>query len=132
MAPTPCEPLRGGPTMHPGASGVASEQRARALRDANRVRCGRARLKRSLASGGRSAADLISDPPVEVRTMTVRQLVVSQRGWGPVRSRRLLRAASVPEGKELRSLTERQRRVLAARLEFHDAHRGRVQELGWS
>ncbi len=118
--------------MRPGSSGVASEQRARALRDANRVRCGRARLKRSLASGGRSAADVISDPPLEVRTMTVRQLVVSQRGWGPVRSRRLLRAASVPERKELRSLTERQRRVLVAMLELHDGQHARVHELTWS
>ena len=108
---------------------VADSQRSQALSQANRVRSARATLKRALGAGQRSAAEVISDPPWIARTMPVRQVVLSQRGWGPVRAARLLRAASVPDSKELGSLTERQRRVLLAMLEERDRDRARVHEL---
>ena len=107
------------PDMRPARSAV-SEQRSRALAQANDVRVARAGLKRALASGQRSAAGVISDPSSSVLSMSVRQVVLSQRGWGPARCRRLLRFACVPENKDLGSLTERQRRALLTMLEVDD------------
>ena len=113
-----------------GSTGpVVVAQRSQALRQANRIRSARATLKRALESGRRSAAEVISDPPWIAQTMPVRQVVLSQRGWGAVRSRRLLRSASVPEDKALGSLTERQRRALLAMLPADDDRRARVHEL---
>ena len=40
--------------------------------------------------------------------MTVADLLGSQRSWGKVRTLKALRSAAVPEGKELRCLTQRQ------------------------
>jgi hypothetical protein len=111
------------------AAPAAVSQRSQALRQANRIRSARATLKRALESGRRSAAEVISDPPWIAQTMAVRQVVLSQRGWGTVRARRLLRSASVPEDKELGALTERQRRALLAMLPADDDRRARVHEL---
>jgi hypothetical protein len=46
--------------------------------------------------------------------MTVTDLLLSQRGWGPRRSSKLLHSLSLSEKKTLGSLTERQRMMLAA------------------
>ena len=46
--------------------------------------------------------------------MTVAELIVSQRGWGPTRSAKMLRSVSLSERRTLGSLTERQRVMLAA------------------
>ena len=46
--------------------------------------------------------------------MTVAELLLSQRGWGPTRSAKMLRSVSLSEKKTLGSLTERQRLMLAA------------------
>jgi hypothetical protein len=108
---------------------AAVSQRSQALTLANRIRSARADLKRALGSGRRSAADVISDPPWTAQTMPIKHVVLSQRGWGPVRARRLLRAASVSEEKSLGTLTERQRRALLAMLEDGIQDRARVHEL---
>ena len=46
--------------------------------------------------------------------MTIAELLVSQRGWGPSRSSKMLRSVSLSEKKTLGSLTQRQRVMLAA------------------
>ena len=104
-------------------------QRSRALAHANRVRGERARLKRALANGQRHASEVISNPPFNLMSMPVGQIVGSQRGWGPIRSRRLLQSAAVPEGKHVGTLTERQRRAILAMLESRATGRVRVHEL---
>ena len=108
---------------------TAASQRSQALKQANRVRSGRATLKRALGDGRRTAGEVISDPPAIARAMQVKQVLLSQRGWGPARCGRLLRSASVPERKELGSLTERQRRALLMTLDvFDNANRVRIHE----
>ena len=47
-------------------------------------------------------------------TMTIAELLLSQRGWGPARSAKMLRSVSLSEKKTLGSLTSRQRLMLAA------------------
>jgi hypothetical protein len=48
--------------------------------------------------------------------MSVSQLLMSQRGWGRIRTRRLLRSLAVPENKQIAALSERQRLAIAATL----------------
>jgi hypothetical protein len=115
--------------MGPAKHGTASQRRSQALAHANDVRFARAELKRALASGQRRAVDVISSPPFNIASMPIGQVVMSQRGWGPTRARRLLKCASVPEHKELGSLTERQRRALRTMLEVQAHDRARVHEL---
>jgi hypothetical protein len=108
---------------------MADLQRSRALAHANRVRTARASMKRALANGQRNASEVISNPPFNLMTMPVGQIVGSQRGWGPIRSRRLLGSALVPEGKHVGTLTERQRRTLLAMMDVGDGGHVRVHEL---
>ena len=48
--------------------------------------------------------------------MTVSDLLTSQRRWGSTRCRKFLQYLSIPENKTIGSMTDRQRRVLAALL----------------
>ena len=91
-------------------------QRLRALEQANRVRSGRARLKREMAAGLVSAAEVIERCPHEVETMSIGELLRNQPRWGPARCSRLLLSAGISEGRPLGVLTERQRRDLVGRL----------------
>ena len=98
-------------TSRPGAS---PHQRALALERANHVRQARAVLKQRLRAGEVVAAEAILRGSRETDTMTVAELLLSQRGWGPTRATKMLRSVSLPERKTLGSLTERQRLTLAA------------------
>jgi hypothetical protein len=87
-------------------------QRRIALEKAKHVRRARAELKRQIACGQRGVAEILLDPPPEAQTMTVAQLLGSQRRWGKVRTRKALQSAEVSEHRELRRLTLRQVRSL--------------------
>src|SRR5437879_6543763 len=100
-------------TCPPGAS---RQQRLLALERANHVRIARAVLKRRLRAGEVAAAEAILLGSRDTDTMTVVELLLSQRGWGPRRSSKMLRSISLSENKTLGSLTERQRVMLAATL----------------
>ena len=91
-------------------------QRLRALEHANAVRLARADLKRRIAEGETSAADVILECPDAVRKWTVAELLMSQRRWGSTRCRKFLERNGVSEIKPIGALTERQRRMLAAQL----------------
>ena len=99
-----------------------ARQRLLALEPANRVRLTRAALKRRLRAGELTAADAILRGSRDTDTMTVAELLLSQRGWGPTRSANMLRWLSLPERKTLGSLTERQRVMLAAVLSSPEKH----------
>ena len=96
-------------------------QRIRALARANSVRLARAELKRRIADGETSAAEIILDCPGEVQRLTVAELLLSQRRWGETRCRRFLEGVEISELKLIGDLTERQRRLLAAALEAQQA-----------
>jgi hypothetical protein len=95
----------------------AEQQHLRALEHANRVRLARARLKRSVAAGELSAAAVILRCPWEAHSMSVSELLMSQKRWGHARCRRLLLSLAVPENKQLGTFTERQRTALASMLD---------------
>jgi hypothetical protein len=92
-------------------------QHMQALEHANRVRLARASLKRSIAAGQVGAAEIVRDCPREVESMTVGELLRSQRRWGRTRARKFLFSMALNENRELGRLTQRQRDVLARRLE---------------
>jgi hypothetical protein len=88
-----------------------------ALARANQVRLARAALKRDISAGRRGITEVVLDSPWEVDSMCLSELLCSQRRWGRARSRKLLSSIALSEGKRVGTLTERQRRVLAAALE---------------
>jgi hypothetical protein len=94
----------------------AGPQHLRALERANRVRLARAALKRQVAAGERSAAEVILVSPWEAESMSVSELLMSQRRWGRTRCRRILLSLGLPENKQIGTMTERQRTALAAML----------------
>jgi hypothetical protein len=100
--------------MNRSRPGVSPRQRLLALERANHVRNARATLKRRLRAGEVAAAEAILRGSRDTDTMTIAELLLSQRGWGPRRSTKMLRSVSLSEKKTLGSLTERQRVMLAA------------------
>ena len=92
-------------------------QRMRALERANEIRLARAELKRRIADGDVSAADVVLAPPREAATWALGELLTSQRRWGGTRCRKFLSQFQITETKAIGALTERQRRMLAAQLD---------------
>jgi len=88
----------------------------RALERANQVRLARAELKRRVAGGEIGVAEVILDCPWEADSMAVADLLMSQRRWGQTRCRKFLAQIPMSEQKTVGSMTERQRRTLAAML----------------
>jgi hypothetical protein len=117
------KPVRREPGGQPGSKGGPSQpeggppQHMRALAHANKIRLARAALKRAVKSGRTSVADVVRSCPSEVETMTVSELLCSQRRWGRARARKFLVPLAVTENRELGRLTLRQRSEMARRLE---------------
>ena len=97
-------------------------QQLRALGKANRVRLARAELKRRVAAGEVSVADVVLDCPWEAASMEIGDLLRSQRRWGTARCRRLLVSVGLPEHKQVGALTDRQRKLLVAVLDADPSH----------
>lgn len=91
-------------------------QHMRALARANEVRLARAELKRRIAHGELAVADVVLSTPWEAESMTISDLLTSQRRWGTTRCRKLLQCIPMSENKTVGSMTDRQRRALAALL----------------
>lgn len=91
-------------------------QRLRALERANEIRLARAELRRRIADGSVSAAEVILSPPCEAISWAIGDMLMSQRRWGTTRCRKFLLRNQINETKALGALTERQRRVLADQL----------------
>jgi len=100
----------------PAVMAPSAPQHLTALARANRVRLARAELKRRIGNGELSAADVLLACTWEVESMTVADLLASQRRWGATRCRKLLLALQISETRHVGALTERQRVQLAERL----------------
>jgi hypothetical protein len=88
----------------------------RALAQANRVRLARAELKRQVAEGETTVGDIVLECPWEAESMAIADLLLSQHRWGRTRCRRFLASIPMSETKTVGSMTDRQRRALAAHL----------------
>jgi hypothetical protein len=101
--------------MHDATATIApAPQHMQALQRANEVRLARAELKRRIGSGAMTVSEVILICPPEAGSMPIGELLMSQRRWGAARCRRFLEDIGMPETKSVASMTERQRRVLAA------------------
>jgi hypothetical protein len=92
-------------------------QRLRALERANEIRLARADLKRRIAVGEVSVAEIIRSSPEAAASWPMSELLMSQRRWGNERCRKFLKRNDIYELKPVGTLTDRQRSVLAAQLE---------------
>jgi hypothetical protein len=92
-------------------------QHLQALARANRVRLARAALKREVASNERNVAGVVLECPWESESMTITELLSSQRRWGRTRTRKFLGPLGLTENKRIGTLTLRQRQLLAAALQ---------------
>src|SRR3712207_302660 len=103
-----CEPANDGGIgevpLGSSATVVRVPQHLLALEQANRVRLARAELKRQIAEGERTVADVVRDCPWEAGSMHVADLLLSQHRWGRTRCRRFLAAISMSETKPIGSM----------------------------
>ena len=103
------------------ATMTPTPQRLRALERANEIRLARAELKRQIADGHVSVAEVLLDPPLEAGSWAIGDVLTSQRRWGSTRCRKFLLRHHITETKAVGALTERQRRLLAGQLESCEA-----------
>jgi hypothetical protein len=110
-------------TLSPGPNRQRPQhpQHLQALQRANAVRLARADLKRRVAEGQITAAEVILSSPWEADSMTVSDLLTSQHRWGNTRCRKFLQCIPMSETKTIGSMTERQRRALAQLLATGDS-----------
>jgi len=94
----------------------AGPQHLRALARANEVRLARAELKRRVHEEQTTAAAVILEAPWEAETMTVADLLMSQRRWGRTRCRKVLQGIPMSESKTIGTMTPRQRQAIATAL----------------
>jgi hypothetical protein len=104
--------------MYASGTVVSRPQRLVALDRANRVRSVRAEVKRRIAGGEVTAAEVILTARWELQKMSVAEALVSQPRWGAARCRSFLARLAVPEAKTIGSMTARQRTAMAAGLEL--------------
>src|SRR3954463_16686651 len=107
-------------------------QHLRALERANRVRLARAELKRMVADGEVSAAEVVLTSPWEAESMAIADLLLSQHRWGRTRCRRFLASIPMLETKTVGSMTDRQRQQLAAMLGGNTGTAADALALPWS
>jgi hypothetical protein len=103
------------------ASAINIPQHMQALARANRVRLARAELKRSVSRGELDVADVIRESPWQAESMSLAELLTSQRRWGRTRARKFLQNVALNENKRLGTLTPRQRALLSTALAARDA-----------
>jgi hypothetical protein len=102
--------------MHDASATMAPAppQHMQALQRANEVRLARAELKRKVGEGTITVGDIILTCPWEAASMTIAELLTSQRRWGTTRCSKFLQGIGMPETKTVGSMTDRQRSLLAA------------------
>jgi hypothetical protein len=98
-----------------------SLQRRDALALANRIRMGRAALKREMralprAQSCRMAADLVAEMPEIVASMLALELLRPVKGIGSDTAPRILKKCGIGLSRTLESLTTRQRQALESAL----------------
>jgi len=95
---------------------VSRPQCMQALDRANEVRLARAALKRDIRAGRRDVVEVVLECPWQAESMSLLELLGSQRRWGRARSQKLLSSVGLKEMKRLGTLTQRQRGLLVRAL----------------
>ena len=121
--------------MNATATIARAPQHLQALERANQVRLARAELKRRVAAGSVTAADIVLACPPEAEGMAICDLLMSQKRWGRTRCRKFLATIPLSENKTIGSLTDRQRNACASALprtgsQRREAPAGHLQLVG--
>ena len=101
----------------------AMEQRMIALVKANHVRMYRAELKRNVASGEVSVADvmeLLRDPPDKLKTMKAYELICAIPRVGPTKATKVLRRAQASVSSRIGNLSRPSLEVICLQLQHWD------------
>lgn len=88
------------------------EQRLAALARANEIRLLRAQVKRDIRSREIQAWPLIDEPPAELLTMKVYDLLLAMPKFGAFKVSALLRQHAISTSKTVGGLSDRQRAAL--------------------
>lgn len=96
----------------PGFSGRSLRQRMEALEHANDIRMRRARLKREIKAGRQPVHELLLEPPAELETAKVFDVLLAVPKYGRVKVNKILSRVRVSPSKTLGGMSERQRREL--------------------
>ncbi|CAN5774061.1 hypothetical protein BH23ACT11_BH23ACT11_03400 [soil metagenome] len=86
-----------------------AQERRSALEEANRVRFARAGVKRDLKAGELDIYDLLMDPSEELKGAKIEEMLLSMRGMGRIKVKRVMRDAGISSAKTLVGLTHGQR-----------------------
>ena len=83
------------------AATMPGPQHMLALERANRVRLARAALKRKVAAGKVDVAEIVLSSPWETESMSISELLMSQKRWGRTRCRKFLQSIGMSENKTI-------------------------------
>jgi hypothetical protein len=92
-------------------------QAREALDRANEVRMYRHQVKLKIQTGRLTVGEVLADPPDEVLTWAVVDLLRCQQYWGAVKSSRRLRKLGIFSSRKIGELTKRQRQAIADSLD---------------
>lgn len=98
-----------------------NEQALEALELANRVRIGRAVIKKEIRKGETTVIDVIECQPYVCDNMTVSELLSCQKRWQERRVEKMLsrrRVSLIHPWTKLGNLTKRQREILVRELKY--------------
>ena len=103
------------------------KQHMEALARANTVRLGRAQIKRDIHDGHTTVIDVLETKPFVCDTMTICELLQSQKRWGRKRTLKFLIRIepTLTENRRLIHLTSRQNDAIVAAL-IHERNRQNV------
>ena len=102
--------------MDPVVSARSAQRRLVSLARANEVRVERADLKRALAAGSVTFAEVLANPPACALTAKIGDLLLSVPGIGPAKTARTLAHCRIANTKTIGGLSDRQRVALTNRL----------------
>jgi hypothetical protein len=97
-----------------------------ALARANEIRLARADLKRQVHDGEVTVGQILQDPPLEVQTMAISDLLQAQFRWGEYRARKLCTALVISERRPIGRLTARERDRICGMLRYS------AQDVEWA
>lgn len=101
-------------TASPGAPDRSLQQRMDALGNANIIRTYRANIKREIKATRVSFIDLLVNPPEEIKTMKVFDLLLSMPKYGRVKANKLLQTCRISPSKTIGGMSDRQRTEMVA------------------
>jgi hypothetical protein len=100
----------------PPAPDRSLQQRMDALKNANIIRSYRANLKRDVKAARVSVVDLLMDPPEELESMKIFDLLLSVPKMGRIKANKLLQTCRISPSKTVGGMSDRQRSEMVVML----------------